>query len=105
MDLHGQTLTELKAGLDRGDFTSVDITRALLDRIAAHAEDLNAFITVMGDAALASAAQADKARAAGNGGVLNGLPIVHKDIFCLRDVLTTCVSPIQMQTQVLILLV
>ncbi len=91
-DLHAQTLTELKAGLDRGDFTAVDITRSLLDRIAAHGRDLNAFITVMGDAALVNAEQADKTRAAGNGGVLNGLPIVHKDIFCLRDVLTTCGS-------------
>ena len=35
---------------------------------------------------------ADAARAAGTGGALNGLPIVHKDIFCTRDVLTTCGS-------------
>ncbi len=90
--VHLQTLTELKAGLDRRDFTSVDLTQALLDRIAAHATDLNAFITVMGGEALTSAKLADEAHAAGNGGVLNGLPIVHKDIFCLRNVLTTCGS-------------
>jgi aspartyl-tRNA(Asn)/glutamyl-tRNA(Gln) amidotransferase subunit A len=90
--VHTQTLTELKAGLDRRDFTSVDVTQALLDRIAAHATDLNAFISVMGSEALASAKLADDARAAGDGGVLNGLPIVHKDIFCLRNVLTTCGS-------------
>ena len=92
MGLHTKTLTELKAGLDNGEFTSVDITRALLDRIATHDKDLNAFITVMGDAALASAKQADEARSAGKGGVLSGLPIVHKDIFCVQDVLTTCGS-------------
>ena len=92
MGLHAKTLTELKAGLDNGEFTSVDITRALLDRIATHDKDLNAFITVMGDAALASAKQADEARSAGKGGVLSGLPIVHKDIFCVQDVLTTCGS-------------
>lgn len=92
MDLHRQTLTELKAGLDCGDFSSVELTQALLDRIARHGKDLNAFITVMGDAALIAAKRADETRAAGDGGVLNGLPIVHKDIFCTRDVLTTCGS-------------
>ena len=92
MDLHIQTLTELKAGLERGDFSSVELTQALLDRIAQHGEILNAFITVTGDAALAAAKCADEQRAAGNGGVLSGLPIVHKDIFCTRDVLTTCGS-------------
>ena len=92
MDLHSQTLTELKAGLDRGDFSSVELTEALLARIAQHGENLNAFITVTGDAALAAALRADEQRAAGEGGVLNGLAIVHKDIFCTRDVLTTCGS-------------
>ena len=92
MDLHSQTLTQLKDGLERGDFSSLELTHALLDRIAAHGAQLNAFITVMADAALESAKQADAARAAGNAGALNGLPIVHKDIFCTRDVLTTCGS-------------
>jgi aspartyl-tRNA(Asn)/glutamyl-tRNA(Gln) amidotransferase subunit A len=91
-DLHSQTLSELKDGLERGDFSSLELTQALLDRISEHATELNAFITVMGDAALKNAKQADAARAAGNAGALNGLPIVHKDIFCTRDVLTTCGS-------------
>lgn len=92
MELHVQTLTELKAGLDRGDFSSVELTQAMQARIAQHGESLNAFITIMDDAALAAAKLADEKRAAGEGGVLNGLPIVHKDIFCTRDVLTTCGS-------------
>ena len=92
MDLHSKSLTELKAGLDRGDFSSLELTQALLERIAVHGKELNAFITVMGDAALVAAKFADGARAAGGGGVLNGLPIVHKDIFCTRDILTTCGS-------------
>jgi aspartyl-tRNA(Asn)/glutamyl-tRNA(Gln) amidotransferase subunit A len=91
-DLHSQTLSELKDGLERGDFSSLELTQVLLDRISEHATELNAFITVMGDAALKNAKQADAARAAGNAGALNGLPIVHKDIFCTRDVLTTCGS-------------
>ena len=90
--MHAQSMSELAAGLDRGDFTSVELTRSLLDRIGRLDEKLNAFITVTAEAALAAAARADKARAAGDGGVLNGLPIVHKDIFCTRDVKTSCGS-------------
>jgi len=91
-DLHLQTLTQLAAGLENGTFSSVDITKALLDRIDSHNGTLNAFITVTAEQALADAQRADDARASGNAGVLNGLPIVHKDIFCTRDVLTTCGS-------------
>ena len=92
MELHRQTLTELADGLTRGDFSSVELTQTLLDRIAAHNESLNAFITVTADEALAAAARADEARAAGHGGVLNGLPIIHKDIFCTRGIKTSCGS-------------
>ncbi len=92
MDLHGKTLTELAAGLDRGDYSSVELTQWLLDRIAAHDDKLNAFVTVTAEDALAAARNADERRAAGEGGVLNGLPIVHKDIFCTRGVKTTCGS-------------
>ena len=91
-DLHLQTLTQLAAGLENGTFSSVDITRALLERIDSHNGTLNAFITVTAEEALVDAQRADDARASGNAGVLNGLPIIHKDIFCTRDVLTTCGS-------------
>jgi aspartyl-tRNA(Asn)/glutamyl-tRNA(Gln) amidotransferase subunit A len=91
-ELHKQTLTQLAAGLANGEFSSVELTEALLARIASHNATLNTFITVTADQALAAAKRADEARAAGNGGALNGLPIVHKDIFCTQDVLTTCGS-------------
>ena len=91
-ELHHRTLTELAAGLAAGEFSSQELTQALLARIDSHDATLNAFITVTADAALATAKRADEARAAGDAGALNGLPIVHKDIFCTRDVLTTCGS-------------
>jgi aspartyl-tRNA(Asn)/glutamyl-tRNA(Gln) amidotransferase subunit A len=92
MALHDKTLTELRSGLEAGDFTSVELTEALLDRIAAGDDKLNALITVTRDDALAAAAQADADRAAGNAGGLCGLPLIHKDIFCTRGVRTTCGS-------------
>ncbi len=91
-DLHRLGLAELARGLDNGDFTSAELVQALLARIDAHDKELNAFITVTADAALQAAERADAERSKGETGVLNGLPIVHKDIFCTRGVLTTCGS-------------
>jgi len=91
-DLHALTLTQIAAGLKAGDFSAHDLTEALLGRITALAEPLNAFITITAEQALAAAKQADEARATGNAGPLNGLPLVHKDIFCTKGVLTTCGS-------------
>jgi len=92
--LHRLTLTEISDGLSAGDFSSRELTEALLDRIETHEATLNAFITVTADLALEQAELADKQRTAGNAGPLNGLPIVHKDLFCTRGVLTTCGSRI-----------
>jgi aspartyl-tRNA(Asn)/glutamyl-tRNA(Gln) amidotransferase subunit A len=91
-DLHLQTLTQLAQGLEQGDFTSVELTQALLGRIEAHDGELNALLTVTVEQALAAAERSDTERARGKPGVLNGLPLVHKDIFCTRGVRTTCGS-------------
>ena len=90
--LHARSMTELAAGLAAGEFSAVELAEALLERIASLDGQLNAFVTVTGDAALAAAERADAARAKGQGGILNGLPLVHKDIFCTRGVKTTCGS-------------
>lgn len=86
------TVAELSAALVAGDISSVEITQAYLDRIAALNGELNAYITVCQDSALAQAAQADERRAKGDASALLGIPLAHKDIFCTRDVLTTCGS-------------
>ncbi len=91
-DLHILTLTQIAAGLESGDFSALELTTSLLSRIDSFNEPLNAFITITADQALAAAKQADEARASGNAGALNGLPLVHKDIFCTKGVLTTCGS-------------
>ena len=91
-DLHNLTLTQLAAGLDEGEFTSVELVTALLGRIDTLDPSLNAFVTVTGEQALDAARDCDAARAAGRAGALCGLPLAHKDIFCTRDVRTTCGS-------------
>ena len=89
--LHDQTLARLAAMLKAREVSSEELTRAFLERIEKH-KDLNAFITVDGDAALARARAADARLAAGEGDVLTGIPIAQKDIFCTEGVLTTCGS-------------
>ncbi|MDH3647297.1 MAG: Asp-tRNA(Asn)/Glu-tRNA(Gln) amidotransferase subunit GatA [Gammaproteobacteria bacterium] len=91
--MHSRTVAELSAGLAAGDFSSVELTRHCLERIEANTR-LNAFITVTADTALETAAHADKLLGQGKAGPLTGIPIAHKDIFCTRDVLTSCGSRI-----------
>ena len=92
--LHEFTLTDLSRALRDGELSSREITESLLRRIDEHQEQLNAFITVTADLALQRADEADEARASGDESLLNGLPIVHKDLFCTEGVLTTCGSHI-----------
>ena len=92
MSLHTRSVAELAAGLKAKEFSSVELTRHFLARIAAANPALNAFLTVTGDRALADAARADVARAAGTAGPLAGVPIAHKDIFCTDGIKTSCGS-------------
>ncbi len=92
--LYTRTLTDLARGLKDGEFSSRELTESLLQRIDDHQQRLNAFITVTSDDALQRADAADKARAKGSASLLNGLPIVHKDLYCTKGVLTTCGSRI-----------
>ncbi|HKT72454.1 MAG TPA: Asp-tRNA(Asn)/Glu-tRNA(Gln) amidotransferase subunit GatA [Steroidobacteraceae bacterium] len=92
MTLHLKTLSQLRAGLERKEFSSVELTRGLLERIEASQGRLNALISITREQALEDAEAADRERAAGRSGPLTGLPIVHKDIFCTAGVRTTCGS-------------
>lgn len=87
-----KSLTELSIGLQAGKFSSVELTQYYLDRIAKYDPEINAFITVTNEQALAMAETADKQLAAGLGSALTGIPIAHKDIFCTDGVRTSAGS-------------
>ncbi|MEH6357358.1 MAG: Asp-tRNA(Asn)/Glu-tRNA(Gln) amidotransferase subunit GatA [Pseudomonadales bacterium] len=92
--MHNKTIAELSQGLASGEYSSVELTQAHLDRIKRLDPTYNSFITVTEDAALASAQRADEQRAAGNASDLTGIPIAQKDLFCTEGVRTTCASKI-----------
>ena len=92
--MHDKTIAQLSAGLAAGTFSSEELTRALLARIERFDPQLNAFITVTAERALAQARAADARRARGEAGPLTGIPIAHKDIFCTDGVRTSCGSRI-----------
>ena len=90
--MHQKTLVELAAGLQSGDFSSEELTRACLARINDFDGTLNTFITIAEEQALAAARAADACIKKGEAGPLTGIPFAHKDIFCTKGIRTSCGS-------------
>ncbi len=90
--MHNKTIAEISRGLRDKEFSSLELTEHLLNRIRQHDERLNAFITVTEEQALAQARAADAALASGKAEALTGVPIAQKDIFCTRGIRTSCGS-------------
>ncbi|MGP4017984.1 Asp-tRNA(Asn)/Glu-tRNA(Gln) amidotransferase subunit GatA [Saccharopolyspora sp. 5N708] len=91
--LTGLTASELAAKLQAGEVSSVEVTQAHLDRIAAVDAAVHAFLHVDAEGALAAARRADADRAAGNAASpLTGVPLALKDVLTTTDMPTTCGS-------------
>ena len=88
-----QTLAAARDGLAKGDFSAVELAQAHIAALES-ARPLNAMITETPEKALAMAAASDKRRGAGQAGLLDGIPLAIKDLFCTEGVLTTAGSHI-----------
>jgi aspartyl-tRNA(Asn)/glutamyl-tRNA(Gln) amidotransferase subunit A len=89
------TIHELTAAFTRGEQSPVAVTESYLARIDALDGRVGAYLTVMRDEALAAArASQVRYRAGVPVGPLDGAPVALKDVFCTRDVRTTCGSRI-----------
>lgn len=86
------TLSELSQALSQGQFSSLELTQALLERIKRLDSQYNSFITLSEEQALLQAKAADASRAAGHATPLTGLPVAHKDLFCTQGIRTSCGS-------------
>ena len=88
------SISSLREGIAAGEIKAVDVCRAALERIERY-KNLNAFITVIGDAALARAEKIDQAAARGTQlPPLAGTIVAVKDNMVMRGVRTTAGSQI-----------
>ena len=90
-ELHHLGVADLARQLDAKAVSSVEITKHLLARVAAH-QQLGAFLCTDEALALAQAQAADDRRAKGETGPLLGVPLAHKDIFVTTDFPSTAAS-------------
>ena len=95
MSLAALTLHDAGEKLRAGEFTSVELTEAVFERIAATDERIHAYLTLDREAALAQARAADaRLRAKDDDSPLLGVPIALKDNFLTQGLRTTAASKI-----------
>jgi aspartyl-tRNA(Asn)/glutamyl-tRNA(Gln) amidotransferase subunit A len=90
------SLSELATALRQRTISSVEVTQALLERIAVWQPALNAFVAVDAQEARLAARQADAARSSGAPcGPLHGVPLAHKDMYYNAGKPASCGSKIR----------
>ena len=91
-ELYWLTISEARQLLARREVSSVELTRAHLQRIDEVENAVQSFITLTPEVALAQAEAADRMLAEGQGQPLTGIPMQVKDVMCTKGVPTTCAS-------------
>jgi aspartyl-tRNA(Asn)/glutamyl-tRNA(Gln) amidotransferase subunit A len=90
------SLTAVAKAIAAKQFSSHEVTRSCLHRIAQWQPKLNAFMSVEAETALKAADEADAALAKGqNRGPLHGVPLAHKDMYYDAGHVVTCGSLIR----------
>ncbi len=94
MNLHELTIQKACKLLKKKEISSIDLTRAVLDRIDAVEKRVGAYITIARETAMEQAGLADRAISEGNISPLTGIPLAIKDLICTEGLRTTCASKI-----------
>jgi len=74
------------------ELSSLELTKAALERIYQVEPKVRALVTTTDELALKQAEKADKLLAAGNTNPLTGIPVIIKDNMCTKGIRTTCSS-------------
>jgi aspartyl-tRNA(Asn)/glutamyl-tRNA(Gln) amidotransferase subunit A len=93
-DLLKLTIADARSGLAAKEFSAKDLTQAHITAIDRGNDALNAFILKTPEVAMEMANASDARIAKGDAGVLEGIPLGIKDLFCTKDVRTTACSHI-----------
>ncbi|MGD2186407.1 MAG: amidase, partial [Desulfobacterales bacterium] len=94
MELFELTIEKARRLLKTKEISSVELTRAVLDRISAVESKVDAFITISEKTAMKQAKEADQKIASGDWEALTGIPLAIKDVICTQGIPTTCGSKI-----------
>jgi aspartyl-tRNA(Asn)/glutamyl-tRNA(Gln) amidotransferase subunit A len=90
-----KTLAELRAGIESGAAKAADLTASYYERIAAVNPQLNVYLSLSKERAMAQAARVDAMAAKGDPlPVLAGVPVGIKDVLTMRGVPATAGSKI-----------
>lgn len=91
MSTETMNVAQMRALLESGEVTAVQLAQDALDAIAKDTVN-GAYLTVCADAAMEQAKIADDMRKNGTAGPLTGIPFAMKDNICTKGVRTTCAS-------------
>ncbi|HUJ69768.1 MAG TPA: Asp-tRNA(Asn)/Glu-tRNA(Gln) amidotransferase subunit GatA [Syntrophorhabdales bacterium] len=89
-----KSIRDVRELLRKGEFTSVELTRFYMDRIAKYDDRIKAYLRLTEEMAVRMAGDADRRIKEGTDGALTGIPFGMKDILCTKGVETTCASQI-----------
>lgn len=92
-DIDELSASQIARGVKDGSFSATEVAKATLDAVDAREGEVQAFLEISADLALAAAKRTDEARAKGKPlGILAGVPCAFKDNMHLVGTHTTCAS-------------